>query len=200
MRRKEMKKYFLFDCETGGINPKNSLFSLYGIILNNELQQIDEIHLKIKPDNGLYQLSAEALKINKIDIVGHNEIAVAESLASSTFYDFACKHALRDKLVPAGHNLSLDIRFVKKHLLKEDNPDGDNWGKFFSHRRLDTATIAHFLILSGKLPSNLDCSLESLARYFEFDYSGAHDEKFDAHLTLDVLKKLITLVDGAPQY
>ena len=103
-------------------------------------------------------------------------------------------------MIPAGHNLSLDIRFCKKHLLKADNAEGDSWGKFFSYRRLDTATIAHYMILTGKLPNTLDCSLASLAEHFGFDYSKAHDAKFDAELTLNVLKKLIALVDGAPVY
>lgn len=196
-----MRKFFLFDCETGGKNPKTSLLTLYGMVLNEKLELLDTIDLKIKPNNRLYNLTAEALSVNKIDIVAHDSVAILESQAANDFYDFVYKHSIGDaRMIPAGHNLSLDISFVKKHLLKADNAEGDDWGKFFSYRRLDTATIAHYLILAGKLPHELDCSLESLATHFGLSYAQAHDAKFDAELTLNVLKKLIGLVEGAPVY
>jgi len=196
-----MRKFFLFDVETGGKNPKTSLLTLYGMVLNDQLEILDAIDLKIKPNNGLYSLTAEALSVHNIDLVAHDKVAVPEEQAAKEFYDFSCKHSLGvTKMIPAGHNLSLDIRFVKKHFLKTDNSEGDCWGRFYSYRRLDTATIAHYMILTGKLPDTLDCSLQSLATYFGFDYSKAHDAEFDAKLTLKILKKLIGLVDGAPVY
>lgn len=196
-----MKKFFLFDVETGGKNPKTSLLTLYGMVLNDQLQIQDTIDLKIKPNDGRYKITADALSINGIDIVSHDKVAIPEHQAAHEFYDFACKHSMGEtKMIAAGHNLSLDIRFVKQHLLKADNSEGDCWGKFFSYRRLDTATIAHYMILTGKLPDSLDCSLGSLAAHFGFDYSKAHDAQFDTELTLNVLKELIGLVDGAPVY
>lgn len=194
-----MRKFFLFDCETGGKNPKTSLLTLYGMILDDKLRVMDTIDLKIKPGNGLYHITAEALSVNKIDIVAHDTVANPEKDVAGEFYDFVCKHSLGDtRMIPVGHNLSFDIRFVKRHLLRADNAEGDYWSKFFSYRTLDTATIAHFLILAGKLPTSLDCSLESLANHFGFDYSKAHNAQFDAELTLNVLKKLIGLVGGLP--
>jgi DNA polymerase III alpha subunit (gram-positive type) len=196
-----MRKYFIFDCEMGGLHPKMSLLTLHGILLNSELQEIDRIDLTIKPNNGQYLTTAQAMSVNKIDLVKHDKVAIPEREAAKQFYNFAFRHGGQEKMIPAGHNLSLDIRFAKKHLLKDpDNAEGDAWGKFFSHRRLDTATIAHYLILAGKLPENLDGSLWSLAQYFGISYDGAHNAKFDAELSLKILKKLIGLVDGAPLY
>jgi DNA polymerase III alpha subunit (gram-positive type) len=190
-----MKKYFLFDCETGGKNPKTSLLTLYGMVLDSKLNIQDTINLKVKPSNGIYQVTAEALGVNKIDLFRHNQEAAAINVAAADFATFACKHSIGAyKLVPAGHNLSFDIGFVKGHFLQADNPEGDDWDKYFSHRRLDTATLAHGLILAGKLPNNLECSLQSLAQHFDLDYSGAHNAKFDAELTLDILKILISLM------
>jgi len=162
-----MKKYFLFDCETGGKNPKTSLLTLYGMILDSNLNVTDSIDLRIKPNNGIYHVTARAMEINKIDLVRHNTEAVPVNEAAKLFVNFACKHSIGiDKMVPAGHNLSLDIRFCKRYLLKAPNAEGDDWNKFFGYRNLDTATLAHGLILAGKLPSNLECSLSSLADRF----------------------------------
>lgn len=173
------------------------------MVLDNKLEVIDAIDLKIKPDNGRYSLAASAMKINGIDIIQHDTEAITETEASKKFYDFCFKHGSLslNKMIPAGHNISLDIRFVKRHLLEEQiNPEGNSWGRFFSYRRLDTATIAHFLRLAGKLPDDIEGSLGSLANHFGLSYEGAHNAKFDAELSLEILKLLIGLIDDAPSY
>lgn len=190
-----MKKYFLFDCEMGGTHPKTSLLTLYGMVLGPGLDIIDTIDLKVKPDNGIYHVTAGALAVNKIDLIKHDAEAVPNFEAAKLFENFAAMQALgEDLMIPAGHNLSLDIRFCKQHLLKSSNAEGDCWNRFFSHRRLDTATLAHGLICANKLPKNLECSLRSLADHFALDYSGAHDAEFDAKLIHEILKLLIGLM------
>lgn len=190
-----MKKYFLFDCEMGGKSPKTSLLTLYGMVLDQNLKLLDTIDLKIKPNNEIYHVTARAMEINKIDLIKHDSEAIPLHEAAKIFETFVCKQSLgKDKMIPAGHNLSLDIRFCKRNFLRANNAEGDDWNRFFSHRRVDTATLAHGLILAGKLPSNLECSLSSLANYFELSYEGAHEAKFDAELTLEVLKHLIALM------
>lgn len=194
-------RYFFFDCEMGGTNPDMTLLTLWGMVLDENLQLIDSIDLKIKPDNGRYLIDAYSIAVNKIDIVAHNEEAISETDAARKFYNFAFLHGGETKMIAAGHNLSLDIRYVKRRLLRDDiHPDGHCWGRFFSHRRIDTASIAQFLCLAGKLPRELTCSLQSLAEYFGFSYEGAHEAEFDTVLALKVLKKLVGLVDGAPLY
>lgn len=194
-----MKKYFIFDCETGGPSPEMSLLTLYGMVLDQNLEPIDSIGLTIKPNNGRYVIRSEAMAVNKIDIVKHDSIAIYEKEAAAQFYNFAFKHGSQEKMTPIGHNLSMDIDFVKVHLLKDrENSTGSSWGKFFSYRRIDTASIAQYLIISGKLPNDLDGSLGSLAKYFKLSYDGAHNAQFDTELTLEVLKKQITLIANVP--
>jgi len=194
-----MKKYFLFDCEMGGTSPKTSLLTLHGLVLDQGLNVIDDISLMIKPNNGIYYVTAKAMEVNQIDLAAHDKEAIPLFEAAKIFENFVCKHSIGcDKMIPAGHNLSLDIRFCKRYFLKAtNNAEGDDWNRFFSHRRVDTATLAHGLILAGKLPSVLECSLGSLAAHFELDYSGAHNAKFDAELTLEVLKRLIALMKAS---
>jgi len=190
-----MKKYFLFDCETGGINKETSLLSLYGMILNKNLDVQDCVNLFVKPNNGIYHVEAGAMKVNKIDLIEHDKVARPAAAAAAVFEDFICRNSLgEDKIIPAGHNLSLDIDFCKKNFLREADTNRSQWLNFFSYRSLDTATLAQGLILAGKLPERLSCSLKSLAEYFEIDYSGAHNAEFDAKLTLEILKTLIGLI------
>jgi len=190
-----MKKYFLFDCETGGIDRNTSLLTLFGMILDEKLTVQDTISLKIKPDDGVYHVKAAGLKVNKINLVEHEKEATTATEAAREFENFICKHSLGEtKLIPTGHNLSLDVEFCKRNFLRGDQDEGGGWDKFFSYRSLDTATLAHGLILAGKLPEDLDCSLSSLAKYFEIDYSGAHNAEFDAKLTLAILIFLIKLM------
>jgi DNA polymerase III alpha subunit (gram-positive type) len=192
------KKYFLFDCETGGTNPKTSLLTLFGLMLDHNLEILDSIDLKIRPDNGLYVVGASGMDVNKINIPEHDKVAINKSMAAKQFYDFCLKHTIGghkdNRLIPTGHNLAFDIRFIKKNLLAANNLDGDHWKVFFSYRQLDTATLAQGLILAKKLPEDLECSLGSLARYFNLDYSGAHNAQFDVELSLKVLKLLLELM------
>lgn len=193
------KKYFLFDCETGGISQRSSLLTLFGYILDDKLNPLDKIDLAIKPDDGLYMLTASSMNINKINIIEHDKVAIKKSEAVKVFNDFCCKHAIashteKNRIIPAGHNLAFDIRYVKRNLLKANNLEGDDWKRFFSYRQLDTAATAQALILAKKLPEDLECSLASLAAHFNLDYSGAHNAEFDVELTLKILKLLLELM------
>ena len=189
----DVKKYFVFDCETGGIKSDNSLLTLYGMVLDSTFKPVDTIDLKIKPADGLYKVDPRALVVNNIDLVEHDKHAILESEAAVMFNDFSVRHAFGKKMVPIGHNVAFDIKFVKKHLLKKSNRRLGHWGAYYSHRVLDTGTIAHFMAMTGHLPPALSCSLGSLAEYFKLDYSKAHNADFDAKLTLEVLKKLMKL-------
>ena len=76
------KKYFLFDCETGGLDPSFSLLTLSGVVLNQQYEVLDSIDLAIKPSSGRYVLSSKAMEINKINIATHDAVAITESEAA----------------------------------------------------------------------------------------------------------------------
>lgn len=196
-----MGKYFVFDCETGGTSSDMSLLSLFGMVLNEKLEPTSTIDLAIKPTNGKYIIHADAMRINKINLIEHDSIAITEKEAAAQFYNFAFSNGVSEKMIPIGHNVSMDIDFVKTHLLKDrEHAEGNCWHKFFSYRKIDTATIAQFLMLSGKLPKDLGDSLESLAKFFDLPYDKAHNAEFDTRLTLEILKRQITLIGGGLIY
>ena len=81
-------KYFLFDTETGGVRKEMSLLTLYGHILDENLRILDTIDLKIKPDDGIYHLSAQGLGVNNINILEHDRVAKPVSEVKTRFKNY----------------------------------------------------------------------------------------------------------------
>ena len=173
-----MKRYFLFDCETGGLDETStSLLTMYAKVLDSKLQELGTLDLRIEPTDGRYHLDIEAMKINKINILEHDKVAVTQQEASKQLRDFLFRHCppTDDKLIPTGHNINLDVRFASRLL-----PD---WKIFCSHRWLDTSAIGQFFQLVGKIPDTNSGSLAQLCQYFGIDSSKNHDAKADVEMT-----------------
>jgi len=185
-------KYFVFDCETGGMPEKNtSLLTMNGSLLDAQLNVVATIGLKVKPADGVYRVQPQALNVNGIELGDHDDIAITEEAAAVKFIDFIRRHNLGGvPIIPVGHNVAFDVSFMKKLI------GGNNWRQLFSKKVIDTASVAEFLCLTGVLPESArtDCSLQGLADLFDMSYVGAHNAEFDMVLTLNVLKKLISLV------
>ena len=184
-------KYFLFDKETGGIRKEMSLLTLYGHILDDNLNILDTIDLKIKPDDGVYHVNAQGLEINRINIVEHDRIAKPLSEVKTRFKNYICGWSLNQKLTPIGHNVRFDVKFVKTHLLED-------WDRYFDRRHIDTASVGKFLALSGIVPKLKTYSLSEMAQalMIEVNEDSRHEAKFDADLTLNVLRNMTQLIKG----
>ena len=185
-------KYFLFDTETGGIRKEMSLLTLYGHILDDNLNILDTIDLKIKPDDGVYHVNAQGLEINKINIVEHDRIAKPLSEVKTRFKNYICGWSLNQKLTPIGHNVRFDVKFVKTHLLED-------WDRYFDRRHIDTASVGKFLALSGIVPKLKTYSLSEMAQALMIDVNedSRHEARFDADLTLNVLRNMTQLIKGS---
>jgi hypothetical protein len=186
-------KYFLgLDVETGGIADDKSLLTAYfGFyeLVNDNFNKLDELDLKIKPNDNVYHLTAESLDINKINIIEHNKVAIFEKIAGQQLYKKLQDwfNVSKGKLIPVGHNVNFDIRKVTTTLISLGS-----WENFVSYRLMDTCTIAQFYRICGKLPDDLSCSLGHLAGYYKVYSSGKqHEAKCDVELTMGVLKNLM---------
>lgn len=179
------KRYFLFDCETGGLDEHNtSLLTLYGDVLDQNLDILASIDLKLKPDDGRYHVDIAAMNVNKIDLIKHSETAIPCSVGAKQLREFFTKHSSMgaNKLIPAGHNINLDVRFTTKLV--------SDFKQYCMHRWLDTSSIGHFLQQVGVLPDTLDGGLVALATYYGIDCTGLHDAKNDVNITRQVLKAM----------
>jgi len=182
-------KYFLFDTETGGRTKECCLLTLYGQILNENFDILEEIDLKIKPEDGIYKFTAEALGINKIVVSDHDSHAVKESEASFLFKNFVGRHTYYGRITPIGHNVRFDVKFAKAHIFSE-------WDKYFDYHQIDTASLAKFLQQAGFLPKSLDCSLDSLIQHYGIAMNPAlrHTAKGDVEATYAVYMKMLSAI------
>lgn len=190
-----MKYYIALDVETGGLTQDVSLLTAYFAFIrrcdNGDMVKLDDLDLKIKPNDDIYRVTAESLEINQIDLKQHNKIAITEKQAGTKLYD-----KLRlwyadsdDKLIPIGHNVAFDIRRVTNTLVSVGS-----WEQYVSYRVLDTCTIAQFLRLRGDLPKDLSCSLVNLSNYFNVEVDGLpHEAKYDTLSTVKVLENLLKI-------
>ncbi len=188
-------KFFLFDCETTGTSAKkHTLLTIYGLALNEDLSVVDTIDLKIKPNDGIYHVSPEAMKINNIDLAEHDKVAILEEEAARIISNFlySSKYKMRglppkktELFIPVGKNIEFDIKFLQKLMGK------DEYKLLFSHRILDISSIVHFQKLCGLLPIDLKESLEDLAKFFGISTKGLHNAEVDAITAKEVLKYLI---------
>lgn len=186
-----MNKFLAFDNETGGIDPETSLLTVYFAVLDENLNQLDELELYLKANNGgPYIVEAGGLEVNKINIVDHDKKAITYSEGGQLLVKMLRKHVTgKDKLTPLGHNVHFDIGGVNRHLL-----GAKTWHQFVSYKIQDTQQIASFLQRRGDLPKDMSVSLGSLMNYFGINPPGnAHESKYDTLGTIDVYGALLNL-------
>lgn len=204
-------KYLVLDTETGGIGPEVSLLSAYFRVLDENLNLLNELELFVKPNDGLYKVTAEAMAINKINLIEHEKKAITYREAGTKLFDFIRENSeiknifvpmgesptspkaipapsTIDKLEPLGHNVAFDIIKVKDNLISEGS-----WLKFVSYRLLDTGVIGNYLKKTGKIPKEISGSLGSYCDYFKVDKTKAHDAKGDVIMTIEVFKEMLKL-------
>lgn len=185
-------KYIAHDNETGGIGHDKSLLTSYFAVLDKDFCLIDELYLHTKPQNGIYNITAEALSINGIDLIKHDKMALTESENGKLLRDFLIKNSDKgaDKLQPLGHNVAFDLEFIYAKLLNKKEAQ-----KYISYRVRDTGTVGAFLIDCGIIPSTVSGSLKSFSDYFKITpIGGLHDAEVDTWLSIEVYKEMIKLI------
>lgn len=189
-----MPKLLVIDTETGGTDPyAHSLLSL-GAVVWDDGSKGAEIELLVGEPT--FSVTAEAMKINRIDLVCHGAAALPPALATSELErfiaaQFAAAPGKREKVTLAGHNVGFDIGFLKRLYRMA----GSDFDETYSHRSLDTAAIVRFLSLAGVLP------LASAGSDAAFEYFGIevpegkrHTALGDALATATLLTRLVELV------
>jgi DNA polymerase III alpha subunit (gram-positive type) len=187
-----MNTYIALDTETGGVTPETSLLTAYFAVLDENLCVVDELDLKVKPDDGNYVVTAQALGINKINLIEHEKVAIPYKDAKTPMYKFLERNYQGEKLIPVGHGIAFDVVRIRPTLISQGS-----WENFCSYRTLDTGQAAQFLRAAGKFPDNVSGSLGSLVAYFGIKFKGElHDARVDTLQTVAVLRELINLIKG----
>lgn len=185
-----MNKYVAFDTETGGVTLDTSLLTAYFAVLDENFEMVDELYLRLKPEDGRYFITAGALKVNGINLIEHDSVAITYKEAKTLLYRFLEKNYRGEKLIPIGHGVYFDIVRIKQDLISQGS-----WEGFVSYRSLDTSVAAQFLCAAGLFPEDVSGSLGSLVKYFNLPSQGKlHDARIDTLQTIAVLRELLKLV------
>lgn len=181
--------YVTMDLETGGVTTNCSLLTAYFGFLDENLNLLDHLDLKVKPNNGEpYVVQAGGLAVNGINLIEHDKVALTESQCGELLMKKLKQHSKNGKikLIPIGHNVQFDILFIYEHLLSKKNFD-----MYVSYRKLDTGTIAQFFKLCGFIPNDKSGSLEYLAELFGVKFKDrAHTAESDAMMCVQILQKM----------
>lgn len=185
--------YIAVDVETGGLGSDVSLLTAYIAILDEKFEFIEELDLALRPDDKTYHVTAEALAINKIDLIAHDksEKTVTMGKAGELFRALIQKHSDngKNKLIPLGHNVAFDMENLYRNVLNKKESQN-----FISYRVLDTGSSGRFLIVSGYIPESVTGSLGSYVKHLGVKEREAHTARGDVEMTVDVMKAMIDLV------
>jgi DNA polymerase III epsilon subunit-like protein len=184
-------KYIAFDCETTGVNNDCHLLTVSFLILTSNLKEIDCLNIALRQPNG-YHIYPESLEVNKIDIVKHHQQSIDLIDARRKLLQFLQKYKEQYSLIPIGHNIQFDIKFIKQSgLLTEEE-----YSKYISYNALDTVTISQFLKLSGKLHEKQSLSLVNLCKSCNLKRNEdlEHSAEYDIKMTVKLLKYFKKLV------
>lgn len=178
-------KSIILDVETGGLDPNIHSLLTVGLVCMEDGKVLDSLELKIKNVN--YIVTAEAMKINKLDLLNIHETGCWAEEAVSRIDEFMIKHKGDKQAVLIGHNINFDISFLKKLYAQAYK----NYSANISHRSLDTASIIRFLTMSDAWDGKELNSLDDVVNYFEIQIEDRHTALGDAIVTGRVLHKMI---------
>jgi hypothetical protein len=188
------QKYIALDCEMGGIGEDKSLLTAYYGILDSDFNLLDELDLRLIPDDGIYHIDPKGLAICKINLVELYAVAIPYKEGGTKLYNFLQRNwnSGDDKFIPVGHKVAGDILQTERLI------SSGSWDRFCSYRALDTCAITQFLRLTGYLKgAEPTASVDSLAKYFGVTQvvpGQLHEARYDALTTAEILKKLRDLV------
>lgn len=186
------------DSETGGLDHKKvDILTLYMAMCTEDFQVVDELNLKLKPDNGRLPITeAQALAVNKIDIQAHlaDPTTITYSEARLKIIEFTKKYLKKrgrySNLIVLGQNVQFDLGFIWQHIIPKEE-----WEGLYSYNVEDTKTAGLFLKRCGWIPQDVG-TLGSFVQFFNIAQREAHEAKGDVWMTIDVYKAMIALMES----
>ena len=186
------RNYILLDTETTGFSSTKHQVLQIGMLVINNLEVVDRLSLHIKHDN--YNISPQAMKVNGIDILKHDEIATDKAVAVDMIIDFlrGNKQNEEDKgFIVIGQNVQFDLGFLE-NLFASCNKQKE-YRELISSRHLDIMQLALFKNLEGAISlesQSLDSIIESTGITYE---AKRHSAIGDCIIEFEVFKKLLSL-------
>ncbi|MGK0208993.1 MAG: DNA polymerase III epsilon subunit-like protein [Patescibacteria group bacterium] len=176
----------VIDSETTGLSRNQHQLLTLGMLLvdvsKDHLEVIDSRHLFVRHDE--YNVDRFATAVHGINIAEHNKIGIDTNQACRAVEHFIDEHSLR--ITPIlGHNVHFDVGFLTT-LFEEE-------GRSYPihTEKDDTMYMWRRLKKQGAVKSFGDSKLGTIARYFDIDYTKAHDALADCEITAKVFHRLL---------
>ncbi len=169
-----MNPYLFLDTETGGLDSRrHSLLSL-GLVAGDALGIAERLEILVRHDT--YAVTGGGLKVNRIDLPRHHERSLDPPAALRALDGFLDRHYPAElPVVLVGHNIGFDRAFLATFL----EGQGRDLEPRFSHRSIDTHSIAAALQAAGRIPSEVRLSSTGL-----FDHFGIQVTEDQRHTAL----------------
>jgi DNA polymerase III epsilon subunit-like protein len=183
-----MNSYLFLDTETGGLDPRrHSLLSL-GLVAGDSGGIAERLEILVRHET--YGVTGGGLKVNRIDLAEHHVKALEPSAALHAFDGFLARHFGPDAaVILVGHNIAFDRAFLGAFL----ETLGRDLEPRFSHRTIDTHSIAAALQDAGRIPAEVALNSSGLFAHFGIQVPEAqrHTALGDAVATFELYWKLV---------
>lgn len=185
-------RYIAFDLESGGIPDGCSVLTAFFKALDVNMKVLGTLSLKVKPNDGVYVVTAEALGVNKINLIQHESVAITYSEAGGLLRKFLVDMSDNGKvkLIPLGKNVNGDIKWICGSIL-----GAKTWNMYVSYRIWEVTTLALAAQRLGKYPLDRSISLGALVQFFNIQIVGElHTEEYDTDATIAASEALLKLI------
>jgi DNA polymerase III epsilon subunit-like protein len=183
-----MSKYLFIDTETGGIGLDKSLLTAGFVFTDTDYNVQYEYHARLKPNDGIYHVTAEALSINKIDLVEHNKLTQTYKEFGTILYNMLLNSCNNEKIVVFGKNVHFDLAHIWDKVISRAT-----WEQFCSYQVVDLTSVWKYLEISGKVPVLPKTSLGNIAKHLEikeYNEDHMHDAVYDTTITMLCFKEI----------
>ena len=209
MARNDMQaKYVCLDTETTGLDPsKNALVEIGAIVLNDKLEPDENVatfHTLVRPVEGVHEIDAKAIKINKHEWVWSKS---SDEYQSALEYPEACEELSEflmgafgkaQWIIMCGWNVSFDEGFLRelynfRFNYPDTAPTAAAYPWPFHYHKLDFLGICRYLDIRAGRPPRKSYSLDALAKHFYGDGMAKfamHTAMGDAQMTLKIIKAM----------
>lgn len=180
--------YIVFDCETGGLyEDKNPITQYAAVVLDGStLKEIDRWETFVKPYDDLV-IEQDALDRTMVSMSDINKgVSVKEFISTAT--EFWETHRAKSKkkemgrLVPVGHNVTFDIRFLNYALSLQKKDDVEFW---MYPNIIDTFSLAK---LAWGINRDEKINLGASCERAKIRLTDAHGAMNDVEATADLLR------------